>query len=156
MNNRIIVLGNNDFQREVYEAGKYYVNKAYLSDLFKNVNVDNFSNSNLTSYKAFKFLSVFLGKYKYSKCIIKLGLADISLYSNDEFKQNLVFILELLKNNNVKTVLLNIDNKYDLRALEFNKIINELRTKYKASDSLSEDFIVLDNNTNKLNLNLAK
>ncbi|MCR4898235.1 MAG: hypothetical protein K5892_03310, partial [Acholeplasmatales bacterium] len=110
MNNRIIVLGNNNLQREVYEAGKYYVNKAYLSDLFKNINVDNFSNSNLTSYKAFKFLSVFLGEYKYSKCIIKLGLADISLYSNDEFKQNLVFILELLKNNNVKTVLLNIDN----------------------------------------------
>ena len=156
MNNRIIIFGNNDFQREVYEAGKYYVNKAYLSDLFNNYIVDNFSNCNLTSKKIFNFLSVFLEKYKYSKCIIKLGLADISLYSNEEFKENLVFILELLKNNNIKTVLLNIDNCYDLRVLEFNKIINELRNKYKASDSLSEEFVVLDNNINKLNFNLAK
>ena len=156
MNNRIIIFGNNDFQREVYEAGKYYVNKAYLGDLFNNYIVDNFSNCNLTSKKIFNFLSVFLEKYKYSKCIIKLGLADISLYSNEEFKENLVFILELLKNNNIKTVLLNIDNCYDLRVLEFNKIINELRNKYKASDSLSEEFVVLDNNINKFNFNLAK
>ncbi len=156
MNNRIIILGNNDLQREVYEAGKYYINKGYLSDLFKNFTVDNFSNSNLTSKKAFNFLSVFLEKYKYSKCIIKLGSADISLCSNDEFKENLVFILELLRNNNIKAVLLNIDNKYDLRALEFNKIIDELRNKYKALDSISEEFIVLDNNHNNLNLNLAK
>ena len=145
MKNRIIVLGNENFQREVYKDGfcNLYNDNKYLNTLYKKYDIDNFSNAKLTSEKALSFLKIFTKIYKYDACVLVLGDSDISDNKTCDLEKNLDEIVSLLISFDIKPVIINDKNYYNnYEALE--KKIEKLLKKYKIN--------LAKENSDKLNL----
>jgi len=136
MKNRILILGNNDFSRECYENGVFKINnKNYIKYLYKEYDVDNFSKENLNCISARCMCRLFCELYKYSKCVISLGIDEIKNNTISSFEYELKELVNYLISRNIEPVLLEIDSdKYNVE--EVNSIIRKVCKEYKLKNDL--------------------
>lgn len=137
MKKRIAVLGTNLFLNTKLQNGEYFAGNAKKMLKYSSVfEIDNFTKKNLTSESAIKYIKAFCNERVYGDCIIELGEGD---YNNNvdliTFENNLITIINLLKDLNIKPILLSLSkdimNKKGYR--EYQMIIDNVALKTKVN-----------------------
>lgn len=129
MKNRIMIVGNEKFAREEYVDGEYKVlpKKSFLDAIYDTYEVDNLSNSNLTSDKAIRIAGSFVNKYEYNLCIISFGIKEIEQNSIEKFENNLQNLINMLIFNGVMPILMDIEPCGNKNLDFYNDVIEKLR-----------------------------
>ena len=140
MKNRLLILGNNEFSREYYEHGVFKINRRKsVSALYYKYDIHNLSKENLDSSTACKLAMSFITKYKYSACIIALGIEDLKQNKLHLFEENLQMLLNMLKLYRIVPILLEVEDQ-DIDCTSVNDIIRkykrELNLNYGVNDGL--------------------
>lgn len=146
MKNRILILGNNEMSREYYKDGVFKINKKkYISALYYKYNVDNLSKDNLDSSSACKLLMSYILKYKYSACVISLGIEDYKNNNLHLFEENLQTILNMLKLYRIVPILLEVKDS-SIDCSEINKIIRKYKSNLNLNYGLFDGLIMYNPN----------
>lgn len=127
MKNRIIVFGGSMFMNMQAENKEYRLlpNKI-VSKLEEKYILDNFSNQSLTSERSLRYLKEFARKRKYNSCILSLGEADALKNTPLEFRNNLEEILKLLKEYQIRPLLVSLPNLKKEELAEYQHIIDDI------------------------------
>ena len=142
MKNRILIIGNNDFSREYFEDGVFKINnKKYIKSLYEKYDVFNFSKDNLTCVSARCMAKLFCELYKFSSCVIAIGLEEVRSNSMSFFEDNLRELVEYFKSISVEPILLEIDSD-DYNVIEANSIIKKIRAEFKLKNDFYNELIV--------------
>ncbi len=142
MKNRILIIGNNDFSREYFEDGVFKINnKKYIKSLYEKYDVFNFSKDNLTCVSARCMAKLFCELYKFSLCVIAIGLEEVRSNSMSSFEDNLRELVEYFKSISVEPILLEIDSD-DYNVIEANSIIKKIRAEFKLKNDFYNELIV--------------
>lgn len=129
MKKSIMIFGGSMFINETIKANEYktYNNKIVVK-LKEKFNIDNFSNRNLTIKKSLNFLNIFIKERVYSDCILALGEADMDKTSLLDFKNSLLDMVHVLKENKIRPLLVSLPKKYknDDIAFKYQMILDEI------------------------------
>lgn len=129
MKKNIMIFGGSLFINEAFNQMKYKVlNNKLIVKLKGKFEIDNFSSIKLTSEKAVKFMKSFIGIRHYSDCILALGEADIELKNKEQFKNNLISMVRMLKENNINPLMVSLPKNYrnDIIAMEYQEVIDSV------------------------------
>lgn len=129
MKKNIMIFGGSLFINEAFNQMQYKVlNNKLIVKLKGKFEIDNFSSIRLTSKKALSFMKTFVEVRQYSDCILALGEADIELKNKEEFKNNLISMVNILKNNNINPLMVSLPKNYrnDMLAIEYQEIIDSV------------------------------
>lgn len=135
MKKRIAVLGTNVFLNTKFHDGEYIPGNAKKMLKYSLAfEIDNFTKKSLTSINALNFIKTFTSERCYADCIIELGEAD----SNSKidlitFENNLYELIDYLKNNNIKPILVSLSNSIINKTgyKEYQMIIDNVALKTK-------------------------
>ncbi len=134
MKKRIIVFGGSMFINMGINKGNYVLKKnKMISKLEEKFILDNFSNSSLTTETSLKYLKEFTNNRKYDSCIISLGEADVCHISPSNFKMNLMKILDVLRNKQIRPLLVSLPDAFlkSEAAKEYQAIIDTIALEEK-------------------------
>ena len=129
MKKNIMIFGGSLFINEAFNQMKYKVlNNKLIIKLKGKFEIDNFSSIKLTTSKSIKFMKEFIKVRQYSDCVIALGEADIELNNKDEFKSNLITMVNILKEHNINPLMVSLPKNYrnDIIAMEYQEIIDSV------------------------------
>ena len=109
MKKNVLILGCSIFEDVKLINNEYVINsRKLMKKLNDNYNIDNLSKDNLTSDKALKFVNSFASSRRYDLCFLALGEADLKTNSLEVFKDNLLKIITVLKNENIRPLLVGL------------------------------------------------
>ncbi|MBQ3253260.1 MAG: hypothetical protein IJA65_01785 [Acholeplasmatales bacterium] len=138
MEKAMLIFGGTQFYNEVYSNGVYTVSKKKAArKIMQKYEVDNFSNSKLTTRSVLKFIDVFANHRSYSYCILALGEADLAAgITPYEFEKNMKEILNNLKSYNITPIIVGLPVKALKRfnAKEYQSVIEEVQESLTISD----------------------
>lgn len=124
-----MIFGGSLFINEAFNQMKYKVlNNKLIIKLKGKFEIDNFSSIKLTTSKSIKFMKEFIKVRQYSDCVIALGEADIELNNKDEFKSNLITMVNILKEHNINPLMVSLPKNYrnDIITMEYQQIIDSV------------------------------
>lgn len=109
MKKNVLILGCTIFEDVKLVNNEYVINnRKLIKKLNDNYNIDNLSKGNLTSEKALKFVKCFANSRRYDLCFLALGEADILTNSLEQFKNNLLSIISILRKENIRPLLVGL------------------------------------------------
>lgn len=130
MKNRICIAGCSHYLREYVRNGLYYLSKDfYTRMLYRNYEVYNLSNKNLTSKHALVLVRAFLKNTKFDYCLIQLGEGDLEhKISPSDFRYNMKQLIEMLLDCGVTPILDDTIDKPQMK--EYQQVITHLKELY--------------------------
>lgn len=109
MKKRMLIFGGSLFMDMEFFKGSYSVRKnKILGKLKEKFETDNFSNRHLTAKQAACFATEFVKERNYADCILALGEADLQVADTMLFKESLLELIRILKNNQIHPLMVSL------------------------------------------------